>query len=52
MANLSEKAKEERARYMREWRKKNKAKAKKYAKNYWERRAKERENAEKKASEK
>ena len=48
MANLSEKAKEERARYLRDWRKKNKAKVKKYAKNYWERRAKrEQENAEK-----
>jgi hypothetical protein len=34
-------AKEERLKYFREWRRKNKDKVKKHNKNYWEKKAKE-----------
>lgn len=34
-------AKEERLKYFREWRRKNKEKVKRHNKNYWEKKAKE-----------
>ncbi|WGX77360.1 hypothetical protein QJS64_05035 [Paraclostridium bifermentans] len=36
---MNDKAREERNAYLREWRKKNKDKIKKYNKRYWERKA-------------
>ena len=36
---MDEKAREERNAYLREWRKRNKDKVKKYNNNYWERKA-------------
>ena len=36
---MDNKAKEERNRYMRDWRKKNKDKVKLYNQNYWEKKA-------------
>ena len=36
---VNEKAKEKRNEYLREWRKKNKEKVKRYNKKYWERKA-------------
>ena len=38
---MNDKAREERNAYMREWRKKNKEKVKKYQENYWKRKASE-----------
>ena len=37
---MKDKAREERNAYMREWRKKNKDKTKKYQERYWERKVK------------
>ncbi len=37
--DLSKEAREARNKYMREWRRKNKDKVKKYQKDYWERQA-------------
>ncbi|WP_283696753.1 hypothetical protein [Clostridium perfringens] len=41
---LDEKAREKRNLYLREWRKKNKDKVKKYNESYWERRANKEED--------
>lgn len=38
---MNDKARAKRNAYMKEWRKKNKDKMKKYQENYWERKAKE-----------
>lgn len=43
---LSEKAREERNRYQREWRKRNKDKVKAYKERYWLKKAEEREAQE------
>ncbi|MCX0355265.1 hypothetical protein LI064_12130 [Clostridium perfringens] len=40
---MNDKAREERNAYMREWRKKNKDKVKKYNDNYWESKSKEKQ---------
>ncbi|XZM33516.1 hypothetical protein ACSXAY_00230 [Clostridium perfringens] len=37
---MNDKAREERNAYMREWRKKNKERVKKYNSSYWERKSK------------
>ena len=51
MANLSDTAKEERARYMREYRKKNPDKTKEMNRRYWEKRAaRKEENKDAKAT--
>ena len=39
LMDLSKEAREARNKYMREWRRKNKDKVKKYQKDYWERQA-------------
>ena len=41
---MNDKAREERNAYLREWRKKNKDKVKKYNSNYWKRKANRTEN--------
>ena len=51
MPIMSEKARDVRNRYLRDWRKKNKSRVKQYNKNYWEKKAKE-VTGEKKASDK
>lgn len=43
---ISMKAREEKNRYMREWRKRNKRKVKTYNERYWERKADERRQRE------
>lgn len=40
---MNDNAREERNAYMREWRKKNKVKVKKYNDNYWESKSKEKQ---------
>lgn len=43
---MNEKAREERNAYMREWRKKNKDRVKKYNSSYWERKSKSKREEE------
>lgn len=46
MTTIAKTAKEERKKYHREWRQKNKEKVKQYNKEYWERRARKLKEAE------
>jgi hypothetical protein len=46
MNNLSEEARQERAEYFRKWRAENKDRVKKINANYWEKRAKKRNESE------